>query len=134
MPPKLEKAEILGIATTSVPEDPSLPIYEYACVDCGRHIEVKQSFSDEPLKVCPHCRGKLRRVFHPVGVLFKGSGFYHTDSRNDQKASAQGKSKPEDKAKVSDGSERAGGAKGEGKAEGGSKEAAKPASKAEKTD
>jgi putative FmdB family regulatory protein len=104
-----------------------LPVYEYACVDCGRHMEVKQSFSDEPLKVCTYCGGKLRRVFHPVGVLFKGTGFYSTDHRKEH---TKPKSKSEDAAKSGDGA-----AKKEGKAESQSKESAKPAAKAtEKSD
>ena len=57
-----------------------MPTYEYVCTNCGRHLEIVQSFSDEPLEVCEVCSGKLRRVFHPVGVLFKGSGFYRTDA------------------------------------------------------
>ena len=58
-----------------------MPTYEYACNDCGEHLEVVQSFSDEPLKKCPSCKGKLRKVFSPVGIVFKGSGFYKTDNR-----------------------------------------------------
>jgi putative FmdB family regulatory protein len=99
-----------------------LPIYEYACLDCGRRIEVKRSFSDEPLKVCTLCGGKLRRVFHPVGVLFRGSGFYSTDHRQGQKE--KDKSKQQEPAKAGDGS-----TKKEPKGESGSKEPAKPAAK-----
>ena len=58
-----------------------MPTYEYACKSCGRHLEVVQSFKDEPLKECPHCQGELRKVFSPIGISFKGSGFYKTDSR-----------------------------------------------------
>jgi putative FmdB family regulatory protein len=58
-----------------------MPTYEYACLDCGTHVEVYQRFSDEPLTVCGVCGGVLRKVFHPAGILFKGSGFYMTDSR-----------------------------------------------------
>jgi putative FmdB family regulatory protein len=58
-----------------------MPTYEYRCNDCGEHLEVVQSFSDEPLKKCPSCKGKLRKVFSPVGIVFKGSGFYKTDNR-----------------------------------------------------
>lgn len=57
-----------------------MPTYEYACTNCGRHLEIVQSFADDPLEICEVCGGKLRRVFHPVGVLFKGSGFYRTDA------------------------------------------------------
>lgn len=68
-----------------------MPTYEYACTSCGRHLEIVQSFSDEALEVCEECGGKLRRVFHPVGVLFKGSGFYRNDagSRSKEKSAAK---------------------------------------------
>jgi putative FmdB family regulatory protein len=58
-----------------------MPTYEYACKSCGRHLEVVQSFKDDPLTECPHCGGQLRKVFGSVGIAFKGSGFYKTDSR-----------------------------------------------------
>ena len=58
-----------------------MPTYEYACKECGEHVEVVQSFKDEPLTECPACGGPLRKVFAPVGVVLKGSGFYKTDSR-----------------------------------------------------
>jgi putative FmdB family regulatory protein len=58
-----------------------VPTYEYACSSCGTHVEVVQRFSDEPLTECGVCGGPLRKVFHPAGILFKGSGFYATDSR-----------------------------------------------------
>ena len=59
-----------------------MPTYEYACTKCGESLEAVQSFSDAPLTKCPACKGKLRKVFSPVGVVFKGSGFYKTDSRS----------------------------------------------------
>jgi putative FmdB family regulatory protein len=58
-----------------------MPTYEYACVDCGTHVEVFQRFADESLTTCGLCGGRLRKVFHPAGILFKGSGFYRTDNR-----------------------------------------------------
>jgi putative FmdB family regulatory protein len=58
-----------------------VPTYQYACTDCAERIEVVQKFTDEPLLVCPTCGGRLRKVFSPVGIVFKGSGFYRTDSR-----------------------------------------------------
>src|SRR5436305_2202215 len=58
-----------------------MPTYEYACKECGEHVEVVQSFKDEPLTECPACGGPLRKVFAPVGIVLKGSGFYKTDSR-----------------------------------------------------
>jgi putative FmdB family regulatory protein len=59
-----------------------VPTYQYACTDCGDRSEVVQRFTDEPLTVCSACGGKLRKVFSPVGIVFKGSGFYRTDSRD----------------------------------------------------
>src|SRR5437762_1589403 len=58
-----------------------MPTYEYRCRTCGEHLEVVQSFKDDPLTVCPKCDGELRKVFSPIGISFKGSGFYKTDSR-----------------------------------------------------
>ena len=58
-----------------------MPTYEYACKSCKKHVEVVQSFKDEPLRVCPSCKGELRKVFGNIGISFKGSGFYKTDSR-----------------------------------------------------
>ena len=58
-----------------------MPTYEYACKNCGDHLEVVQSFKDDPLTTCPKCGGDLRKVFGSIGVTFKGSGFYKTDSR-----------------------------------------------------
>lgn len=59
-----------------------MPIYEYACGSCGHHFEAKQRFSDDPIADCPECGQTVRRVLHPAGIIFKGSGFYINDSRN----------------------------------------------------
>ncbi len=59
-----------------------MPTYQYACTECGEQLEAVQSFSDPALTECPNCQGKLRKVFNSVGVVFKGSGFYRTDSRS----------------------------------------------------
>jgi putative FmdB family regulatory protein len=59
-----------------------VPTYQYACTECGEQIEKVQKFSDAPLSVCPVCGGRLRKVFSPVGIVFKGSGFYRNDSRS----------------------------------------------------
>jgi putative FmdB family regulatory protein len=67
-----------------------VPTYEYACSSCGAHIDVFQRFSEESLSVCGVCGGSLRKVFHPAGILFKGSGFYATDSRSGSKAKDTG--------------------------------------------
>jgi len=58
-----------------------VPTYQYACTECGHAFEQVQSFTDDALTECPECRGRLRKVFNAVGVVFKGSGFYRTDSR-----------------------------------------------------
>ena len=65
-----------------------MPTYQYRCTDCGEPLEVVQSFTDDPLTVCPACEGQLRKVFSSVGVVFKGSGFYRTDSRAEAKTAA----------------------------------------------
>lgn len=59
-----------------------MPTYEYACKQCGEHVEVVQSFRDDPLTTCANCGGPLRKVFGAIGIAFKGSGFYRTDSRD----------------------------------------------------
>ncbi|HEX2191840.1 MAG TPA: FmdB family zinc ribbon protein [Acidimicrobiales bacterium] len=59
-----------------------MPTYEYACKACGEHLEVVQSFKDDALTTCPACGGPLRKVFGSIGIAFKGSGFYRTDSRS----------------------------------------------------
>jgi putative FmdB family regulatory protein len=58
-----------------------LPTYQYACTACGHQLEAVQSFTDQPLTECPACEGRLRKLFNSVGIVFKGSGFYRTDSR-----------------------------------------------------
>ena len=63
-----------------------MPTYEYACVACGHEFEAFQSFSDSALTECPECKGELRKVYSNVGVVFKGSGFYKTDSRSSSSA------------------------------------------------
>jgi putative FmdB family regulatory protein len=65
----------------------NVPTYQYACTACGHQLEAVQSFSDEPLTVCPACEGKLRKVFSAVGIVFKGSGFYRNDSRSEKAGS-----------------------------------------------
>ncbi len=65
----------------------NVPTYQYACTACGHQLEAVQSFADEPLTVCPTCEGSLRKLFSAVGVVFKGSGFYRTDSRGGSSSS-----------------------------------------------
>ena len=64
-----------------------MPTYQYACTECGHSFEQFQSFSEDALSVCPECDGKLRKLFNAVGVVFKGSGFYRTDSRSGSSSS-----------------------------------------------
>ena len=66
-----------------------MPTYQYACTACGHQLEAVQSFSDAPLSVCPECEGRLRKLFNSVGVVFKGSGFYRTDSRSESSSSKE---------------------------------------------
>lgn len=68
-----------------------MPTYEYQCTSCGQHIEVFQRVAEDPLKICGVCGGALRKVFHPAGIVFKGSGFYATDSRSGAKPAARAK-------------------------------------------
>lgn len=63
-----------------------MPIYEYLCGTCGHSFERKQRFSDEPVSECPECGAAVRRVLHPAGIIFKGSGWYITDSRKSNNA------------------------------------------------
>jgi putative FmdB family regulatory protein len=71
-----------------------MPVYEYACTSCGERTEAKQRFSDPPLEQCPHCGGKLRKLYSPVGIVFKGSGFYSTDARKPAPKSGKDDKKP----------------------------------------
>jgi putative FmdB family regulatory protein len=91
-----------------------MPVYEYRCRSCDHQFETQQSFSDEPLTVCPSCQGALRKVFAPVGITFKGSGFYKTDSRSSSKSASSGSG--------SAGSGSAGSESSGSSSEGGSKE------------
>jgi putative FmdB family regulatory protein len=68
-----------------------LPTYEYACKACGHRLDAVQSFTDDPLTECPECGGDLRKVYGAVGIAFKGSGFYKTDSRGTAKSNGEAK-------------------------------------------
>ena len=65
-----------------------MPTYAYACTECDHRFEAVQSFSDDSLTVCPECGGRLRKVFNAVGIVFKGGGFYRTDSRSGSSVTA----------------------------------------------
>ncbi|HKV18615.1 MAG TPA: FmdB family zinc ribbon protein [Mycobacterium sp.] len=69
-----------------------MPTYSYACTACDNKFDVQQAFSDDALTECPKCDGRLRKLFGKVGVVFKGSGFYRTDSREASKSSSNGSS------------------------------------------
>ena len=97
------------------PSDPEdrVPTYQYACTECGEQLEAVQSFSDPALTECPACRGRLRKVFNSVGIVFKGSGFYRNDSRaatgggdkkNDSPAETKTDAKPSGETSPSSGS------------------------------
>jgi putative FmdB family regulatory protein len=94
-----------------------MPTYEYACTECGDRTEVVQSISDAPPTVCTVCGGQLRRVFSPVGIVFKGSGFYRTDSRGKPaKTDGDKAKKPADASSGSKGSTSDGGSTSKPKA------------------
>lgn len=59
-----------------------MPMYDYRCKACGACFEAWQKFTDEPISVCPNCSGPAQRVIHAAGIMFKGSGFYSTDSKS----------------------------------------------------
>jgi putative FmdB family regulatory protein len=106
-----------------------VPTYQYACTACDERLEVVQKFTDDPLTVCDECGGQLRKVYSAVGIVFKGSGFYRTDSRNGSGA----------KEKQANGSSDSSSGKSDAAASGSGSSAdksgsgeAKPAKKAEK--
>lgn len=78
-----------------------MPTYEYACKTCDQHVEVVQSFTDEPLTTCEACGGALRRVIHAAGIMFKGSGFYSTDRRAAARAQSRSHGKEGEKSSSS---------------------------------
>ena len=90
-----------------------MPTYEYACRDCGLNLEIVQSFTDDPLVICEHCGGSLRKVFSAAGIIFKGSGYYVTDTRSEK-----------GRAKTSSASDSSDGESSESKTSSGSKDAA----------
>ncbi len=105
-----------------------MPTYEYQCKTCGHHFERVQRFADDPIKVCPECGAEVRRVIHPAGVIFKGSGWYITDSRKGggdaaSPKAANGAKADGDAAKSDDGA---------AKSEGGESKPAESTAKAEK--
>lgn len=110
-----------------------MPTYEYACRSCGTHVEVYQRFSDPPLTQCGVCGGPLRKVFHAAGILFKGSGFYATDSRRGAAPDRAGKAEGASAGKEGSGKEGSGQEQAGKDRAGKGKPAAKPPSDSGKT-
>lgn len=92
----------------------TVPTYSYACTACDHRFDAQQSFTDEALTECPQCAGRLRKLFGAVGVVFKGSGFYRTDSRSSSTASAGGSSSTSTGSGTSGGSSSSAGGSGSG--------------------
>jgi putative FmdB family regulatory protein len=85
-----------------------LPTYSYACTECGNRFDVVQAFTDDALTTCQQCSGRLRKLFNSVGVVFKGSGFYRTDSREAAKSSTNGSAKTDSSADGSSSGDKSG--------------------------
>lgn len=98
-----------------------MPIYGYRCGNCGHQFEVLQRISDEPMKVCPKCQGKLTKMLYPAGVIFKGSGYYTTDykgsSHSGSSSNGSSSSPPSTDSKSESGSESKSENKGSSKEE-----------------
>src|SRR5512142_1778713 len=94
------RARYNGHVAWDLSKEKVMPIYTYRCESCGVQFEREQSFSEAPLKICPECRKKsLKKVISPVGVIFKGSGFYATDHKSPSGGSSGTSSKKEDSKK-----------------------------------
>src|SRR6266542_606556 len=105
-----------------------MPTYVYACDSCGTQFERFQSFKDEPLRTCPSCASAVRRVFQPVGIVFKGSGWYVTDSRKSNSATVSSDDSAGKAEKATTGDTAA---KGESNSEAKSEAKSEPAAKSE---
>ncbi|WP_078968153.1 MULTISPECIES: FmdB family zinc ribbon protein [unclassified Streptomyces] len=81
-----------------------MPTYQYQCTECGEGLEAVQKFTDDALTECPSCKGRLKKVFSAVGIVFKGSGFYRNDSRGSSSSSSPASSKPSTSTTASSGS------------------------------
>ena len=111
-----------------------MPTYEYACPSCGEHLEVVQSFSEDPLTTCPNCGGPLRKVFGNIGIVLKGSGFYKNDSRPAAKAAGGSTDRGESPAKEPAAAKDASGSGDSGSQAGGGDKAKTDAPKTAKTE
>lgn len=90
-----------------------MPTYQYQCTECGEGLEAVQKFTDDALTECPHCNGRLKKVFSAVGIVFKGSGFYRNDSRGSSSSSSPASgSKSSDSKSSSDAKSSSGSASG----------------------
>jgi putative FmdB family regulatory protein len=109
-----------------------VPTYSYACTGCGNRFDAVQAFTDDALTTCQKCSGRLRKLFSSVGVVFKGSGFYRTDSRESAKSSTNGSGKTSSSSgsDVSSSSETSGSSEKKSAASSGKSDSAKPASTA----
>ena len=97
-----------------------MPIYGYECQSCGHHFEVFRNISDPPLADCPECGGPIRKLLYPVGVIFKGSGFYSTDYKGSKSTSSNGSSSSSSsESSKSEGSKDSGGGTSEPKSSSG---------------
>ena len=97
-----------------------MPTYEYECTACGQHMEVFQRFSEDALTTCGVCGGALRKVFHPAGIVFKGSGFYATDSRAPAKTGSGSKKDSDGGSSSSSSDSASGDSSGSSTSDGGS--------------
>ena len=110
-----------------------MPTYEYACTECGHGFEAVQKFSDDALTECPQCQGRLRKVFAAVGVVFKGSGFYHNDSRASTSMKSNGHARHDSKSTDSTEAKTGSDSTSKSAESAKSSEAAKPAAAASST-
>ena len=94
-----------------------MPTYSYACTECADRFDVVQAFTDDALTTCEKCSGRLRKLFNSVGVVFKGSGFYRTDSRDDSKKSKSSSNGSSDAGSSSGSSDKNGSSDKDGSSE-----------------
>lgn len=97
-----------------------MPTYAYACTACDHRFEAQQAFTDDALTECPECAGRLRKLFNAVGIVFKGSGFYRTDSRSSSSSATSGPSSTSGSSSSTGGSTTSSSTSGQGGSTGGS--------------
>jgi putative FmdB family regulatory protein len=93
-----------------------VPTYSYACTECGNRFDAVQAFTDDPLTSCPRCSGRVRKLFNSVGVVFKGSGFYRTDSRAGSNGALNGEKSKSESSESSGSTEKSASAGSESRA------------------